>query len=211
MIGSGVIWVDARHNLLSDFPSLDAYAKRMLARPSFERGVCCYPRKNSSIRCGRFTITRRDGNSLAAELGVWPEGSISSSTIGRATTSRRRSRTSSSGSNTKIAKCFRPPGDSSAAGRKMPSMAANAINARSETIQKCGRHFATRSRSGDASCRPMDSSNGPGQRPRGSRPGSIARTASCCCSPDFTRRGRKSRACGRRRSPFSRAAANAVL
>jgi glutathione S-transferase len=37
MIGSGVIWVDARHNLLSDFPSLDAYAKRMLARPSFQR------------------------------------------------------------------------------------------------------------------------------------------------------------------------------
>jgi glutathione S-transferase len=38
MIGSGVIWVDARHQLLNDFPSLDAYAKRMLARPSFQRG-----------------------------------------------------------------------------------------------------------------------------------------------------------------------------
>ena len=37
MIGSGVIWVDARHNLLNDFPSLNAYAKRMLARPSFQR------------------------------------------------------------------------------------------------------------------------------------------------------------------------------
>jgi glutathione S-transferase len=37
MIGSGAIWVDARHHLLNDFPSLDAYAKRMLARPSFQR------------------------------------------------------------------------------------------------------------------------------------------------------------------------------
>ena len=37
MIGSGVIYLDARHHLLSDFPSLDAYAKRMLARPSFQR------------------------------------------------------------------------------------------------------------------------------------------------------------------------------
>jgi glutathione S-transferase len=37
MIGSGVIWVDARHQMLNDFPSLDAYAKRMLARPSFQR------------------------------------------------------------------------------------------------------------------------------------------------------------------------------
>jgi glutathione S-transferase len=38
MIGSGVIWVDARHQLLNDFPSLNAYAERMLARPSFQRG-----------------------------------------------------------------------------------------------------------------------------------------------------------------------------
>ncbi len=37
MIGSGVIWLDARHNLLNDFPSLNAYANRMLARPSFQR------------------------------------------------------------------------------------------------------------------------------------------------------------------------------
>ena len=37
MIGSGVIWLDARHNLLDDFPSLDAYAKRMIDRPSFQR------------------------------------------------------------------------------------------------------------------------------------------------------------------------------
>jgi len=37
MIGSGVIWVDARHQLLNDFPSLNAYAERMLARPSFQR------------------------------------------------------------------------------------------------------------------------------------------------------------------------------
>lgn len=37
MIGSGVIWIDLRHHLLNDFPSLDAYAKRMLARPSFQR------------------------------------------------------------------------------------------------------------------------------------------------------------------------------
>ncbi len=37
MIGSGVIWLDARHHLLSDFPSLDAYAKRLIARPSFQR------------------------------------------------------------------------------------------------------------------------------------------------------------------------------
>ena len=36
MIGSGVIWVDARHQLLNDFPSLNAYAERMLARPSFQ-------------------------------------------------------------------------------------------------------------------------------------------------------------------------------
>ena len=38
MIGSGVIWVDTRHNLLSDFPSLDTYAKSLLARPSFQCG-----------------------------------------------------------------------------------------------------------------------------------------------------------------------------
>jgi glutathione S-transferase len=37
MIGSGVIWIDARHHLLNEVPSLDAYAKRMLARPSFQR------------------------------------------------------------------------------------------------------------------------------------------------------------------------------
>ena len=37
MIGSGLIWLDARHHLLNDFPALDAYAKRMLARPSFQR------------------------------------------------------------------------------------------------------------------------------------------------------------------------------
>ena len=37
MIGSGVIWLDARHQLLNDFPSLNAYAERMLARPSFQR------------------------------------------------------------------------------------------------------------------------------------------------------------------------------
>jgi glutathione S-transferase len=37
MIASGLIWLDARHHLLNDFPSLDAYAKRMLARPSFQR------------------------------------------------------------------------------------------------------------------------------------------------------------------------------
>ncbi len=36
MIGSGVIWLDARHHLLDDFPSLDAYAKRLIARPSFQ-------------------------------------------------------------------------------------------------------------------------------------------------------------------------------
>ena len=39
MIGSGVIWVDARHQLLNDFPSLNAYAERMLARPSFQRAI----------------------------------------------------------------------------------------------------------------------------------------------------------------------------
>jgi glutathione S-transferase len=37
MIGSGVIWLDARHRLLDDFPSLDDYTKRLLARPSFQR------------------------------------------------------------------------------------------------------------------------------------------------------------------------------
>jgi glutathione S-transferase len=36
MIGSGVIWLDARHHLLDDFPSLDDYAKRLLTRPSFQ-------------------------------------------------------------------------------------------------------------------------------------------------------------------------------
>ena len=36
MIGSGVIWIDARHHLLDDFPSLDAYANRLRARPSFQ-------------------------------------------------------------------------------------------------------------------------------------------------------------------------------
>jgi glutathione S-transferase len=37
MIGSGLVWIDARHHLLSDFPSLEAYTKRMLERPSFQR------------------------------------------------------------------------------------------------------------------------------------------------------------------------------
>jgi glutathione S-transferase len=37
MIGSALIWLDARHHLLDDFPSLDAYAKRLRARPSFQR------------------------------------------------------------------------------------------------------------------------------------------------------------------------------
>jgi len=36
MLGSGVIWIDAQHHLLSNFPSLDTYAKRLLARPSFQ-------------------------------------------------------------------------------------------------------------------------------------------------------------------------------
>jgi len=36
LIGSGVTWIDARHHLLDDFPSLDGYAKRLLARPSFQ-------------------------------------------------------------------------------------------------------------------------------------------------------------------------------
>ena len=36
MIGSGVVYLDARHHILNDFPSLEAYAKRMLARPSFQ-------------------------------------------------------------------------------------------------------------------------------------------------------------------------------
>jgi glutathione S-transferase len=38
MIGSALIWIDPRHHLLSDFPAADAYAKRMLARPSFQLG-----------------------------------------------------------------------------------------------------------------------------------------------------------------------------
>jgi glutathione S-transferase len=37
MIGSGVIWIDARHHILDDFPSLDAYAQHLRARPSFQR------------------------------------------------------------------------------------------------------------------------------------------------------------------------------
>jgi glutathione S-transferase len=37
MVGSGVIWLEAHHHLQNDFPSLDAYAKRLLARPSFQR------------------------------------------------------------------------------------------------------------------------------------------------------------------------------
>ena len=37
MIGAALIWLDARHHLLNDFPALDEYAKRMLARPSFKR------------------------------------------------------------------------------------------------------------------------------------------------------------------------------
>jgi glutathione S-transferase len=36
MIGSAVIGLDARHHLLDDFPSLDAYSMRLLARPSFQ-------------------------------------------------------------------------------------------------------------------------------------------------------------------------------
>jgi glutathione S-transferase len=47
MIGSGVIWLDARHHLLDDFPSLDAYAKRLRARPSFER-VFATPAEDAS-------------------------------------------------------------------------------------------------------------------------------------------------------------------
>jgi glutathione S-transferase len=37
MIGAGVIWLDVRHHLLDNFASLDAYTKRLLARPSFQR------------------------------------------------------------------------------------------------------------------------------------------------------------------------------
>ena len=36
MIGAVVISLDARHHLLDDFPSLDGYAKRLSARPSFQ-------------------------------------------------------------------------------------------------------------------------------------------------------------------------------
>jgi glutathione S-transferase len=42
MIGSGVVWVDALHKMMNEFPSLDAYAKRMLARPSFQQGFAAY-------------------------------------------------------------------------------------------------------------------------------------------------------------------------
>ena len=48
MIGSGVIWVDARHNLLNEFPSLNAYAKRLLARPSFQRAFAPPPVSESA-------------------------------------------------------------------------------------------------------------------------------------------------------------------
>jgi len=48
MIGSGVIWVDARHNLLNEFPSLNAYAKRLLARPSFQRAFAPPPDSESA-------------------------------------------------------------------------------------------------------------------------------------------------------------------
>jgi glutathione S-transferase len=37
MIGASLIWLDALHHLLNDFSAADAYAKRMLARPSFQR------------------------------------------------------------------------------------------------------------------------------------------------------------------------------
>ena len=37
MIGSGVIWLDAQHHILAEFPALDAYAKRMLQRSSFQK------------------------------------------------------------------------------------------------------------------------------------------------------------------------------
>ena len=46
MIGSGVIWLDARHHLLDDFPSLDGYAQRLMARPSFQR-VFTVPGENA--------------------------------------------------------------------------------------------------------------------------------------------------------------------
>lgn len=42
MIGSGVVWIDAVHHMQNEFASLDAYAKRMLARPSFQRGFQAY-------------------------------------------------------------------------------------------------------------------------------------------------------------------------
>jgi glutathione S-transferase len=42
MIGSGVVWIDALYKMMNEFPSLDAYAKRMLARPSFQRGFAAY-------------------------------------------------------------------------------------------------------------------------------------------------------------------------
>jgi glutathione S-transferase len=42
MIGSGVVWVDALYQMVNEFSSLDAYAKRMLERPSFRRGFAAY-------------------------------------------------------------------------------------------------------------------------------------------------------------------------
>lgn len=42
MIGSAVVWLDAQHHMLREFPSLDAYAKRMLARPSFQTAFAAY-------------------------------------------------------------------------------------------------------------------------------------------------------------------------
>jgi len=39
MIGSAVIWLDAWHHLLDEFPSLEAYTKRLIARPSFQRAL----------------------------------------------------------------------------------------------------------------------------------------------------------------------------
>jgi glutathione S-transferase len=37
MVGSGVVWIDARHKMLVDFPALEAYTSRLIARPSFQR------------------------------------------------------------------------------------------------------------------------------------------------------------------------------
>jgi putative SOS response-associated peptidase YedK len=123
--------------------------------------------------CGRFTITRRDGNSLAAELGVPADSFVDYRPRYNVAPTQKHFIVRIKYENREV---IPATWGLIRSGSKDASMASKTINTRSETIDTRGA-FRARSKSGDASCPRMVSSSGPGRKPRGSPPGSIARTA----------------------------------